>query len=377
MEKMKLTQITEGSAKLLVPEGSFKDPFHLPVFYNPAMRFNRSLSSLALECCLSGIKDAAILDGLCSLGARGIRYAKECKIREVHFVDANPDAIKVLRKNIKLNKIRNAKIAENDLNKYFLHTKAHFDFIEIDPFGSPVFFLQNAIRRLKKRGVLSITATDLANLAGANARPCIKHYGARPLRCEYSHEVALRILVGRIARELMMQDFGCTPLLSFYRGHAIKAIVLAEKSAGKADAVIPELGFIMHCPKCLMRESGKRQLEKCPNCGNAYDYAGELWIGKLQNSQFLECVRKGNQKRGLGEFAEVEKMLLSLKEENDFGPAFYDLHALAKKLGIRVRKTVEIEGRLAGKGFTAKRCHFSPTGIKTNAPLKDILKVIK
>jgi len=385
---VKLKKIREGRAQLYVPGGSFSDPFHLPVFYNPAMAFNRSISSLAMGCCMKmleaegsdGRKTGSgfmVLDGLCSLGARGIRYAKENKIKRVVFVDANPDAVKVLKKNIKLNKIKNAEIAEMDLNKFFLSNEGHYDFIEIDPFGSPVFFLQNAIRKLKKRGILSITATDLANLAGANSKPCIKHYGAKPLRCEYSHEVALRILVGRIAKDLMMQDFGCRPQLSFYRGHAIKTVVYAEKSAGKADEIIPNLGYIMHCHKCLMRESGKRVKEKCPNCGEGFDYAGELWIGKLQDEGFLKCVAAENLKMGFGETGEIKKMAELLIGENGFRPSFFDLHTLAKKQKVRVGKTADAVELLAKAGFAASLTHFSPTGIKTDAKVGELTKILK
>lgn len=377
MEKKQLIEIREGKARLLVPRDAFKDPFHLPVFYNPAMKFNRSISSISLSCALELLDGAILLDGLCALGPRGIRYACENKIEGVYFVDANPDAIKVLRKNIKLNKLKAAHVADIDLNKFLLTTDAYFDFIEIDPFGSPVFFLQNAIRKLKKKSVLSITATDLANLAGANSRPCIKHYDARPLRCEYSHEVALRILLGRIARDLMMQDFGCAPLISFYRGHAIKCMVFAEKSAESADAIIPNLGYIMHCHKCLNRESGKRQLGKCPNCGEAYDFAGELWIGNLGDGDFLNSMQKENLRRGDEDAGEIKGLLEILKAENDFSPSFYDLHTLAKKHGLKVRKTQDVVEALKRKRRLATRTHYSPTGIKSDASAAEIALILK
>ncbi|MEK6953867.1 MAG: tRNA (guanine(10)-N(2))-dimethyltransferase [Candidatus Micrarchaeota archaeon] len=388
MKAMELIQITEGKAKLMVPKESFNDAFHLPVFYNPAMRFNRSISSLAMRSCRDLFEeDFTVLDGLSSLGSRGIRYAMENKVKAVHFVDANPDALKVLKKNIKLNKLKNAHVAEMDLNKFLLTTATYFDFIEIDPFGSPVFFLQNAIRKLRKKAILSITATDLANLAGANQRPCIKHYDSKPLRCEYAHEVALRILLGRTARDLMMQDFGCHPMLSFFKGHAIKCIVLAEKSAAKADEIIPNLGFIMHCHKCLNRETGKRTKEKCPNCGESYDFAGELWIGKMQDGEMIGKMQKENGKSGFegkgngnadfGEKQEIAKMLELLNSENDFGPSFFDIHTIAKKLTVRAKKTAKIMALLEKKGMRTSPTHYSPTSFKTDAKLVDVLKAVK
>ncbi len=49
---LKTMKVTEGSASLAVPSQSLQDPFHCKVFFNPAMRFNRSLSSLSLQASL-------------------------------------------------------------------------------------------------------------------------------------------------------------------------------------------------------------------------------------------------------------------------------------------------------------------------------------
>ncbi len=374
---MKLIQIMEGKAKLTIPKESYKDPFHLPVFYNPAMKFNRTVSSLALSCILRELEGAILLDGLCSIGARGIRYAKENRLKRVYFVDANPDAIRILKRNVRLNKIKNAKIEENDLNKFLLNSKGYFDFIEIDPFGSPVFFLQNAIRRLKKKAVLSITATDLANLAGANAKPCIKHYGSRPLRSEYQHEIALRILIGKIARELMLFDYYSKPLLSFYKGHAVKAIILCERSAVKADANIVDLGYVMHCYKCLYREVNKRQIEKCKECGNDLEYSGPLWIGKLEENDFLERLVMMNEKMRYEEQEEIHELIKALLAENELPPTFYDLHKLASKYKLKIRKTREVLERIRNKGYKAEGVHYSSVGIKTTATLKQLIRMLR
>ncbi|MFH1443457.1 MAG: tRNA (guanine(10)-N(2))-dimethyltransferase [Candidatus Micrarchaeota archaeon] len=376
MQKTKFIQIKEGNAKLLVPEGAYKDPFHLPVFYNPAMEFNRSVSSVALRCCLDFLEDSVIVDGMCALGARGIRYAKENRVKKVIFVDANPDAIKVLRKNVKLNKLKNSVIVGDDLNKFFVNSKDHFDFIEIDPFGTPVFYLQNAIRRLRKKAILSITGTDLANLAGGRNDPTLKHYAARPLRCEYSHEVALRILVGKIAADLVQQDFGATPIISFYKGHSIKAIVFCEKNAEKADSTLRNIGFISHCNKCLFRKTGKRPFEKCDNCGNQLDYAGPLWIGKLQEERVIKEMINANLEMALEDTAEVGKMLQLLLSENEIPVPFYDIHFLGKKTKTIAAKTEDVVSLLKRKGFAASKTHFCPTGFRTDAKMREIRKLL-
>ncbi len=152
---MQLTTYQEGSAKLLVPSGSFQDAFHQPVFFNPHMRFNRSVSSLAFQASMDVLgkskapasEQALVVDGLCALGSRGIRYAAENSgVKKVFFVDANSDAVPILKKNIAANKLsKRSKVHFGDLNRFFLNAEDFFDFIEIDPFGSPVYFLENAV----------------------------------------------------------------------------------------------------------------------------------------------------------------------------------------------------------------------------------------
>ncbi len=376
-----LTKLKEGQATLFVLRQSFRDPFHCKVFFNPHMRFNRSISSLALSVSLSLLqtKKAVVVDGLCALGARGIRYAKENKgIETVFFVDANQDAIPLLKKNIKENSLqKRAVVACNDLNRFLANSKDYYDFIEIDPFGSPVFFLENALRRLKKKAVLSVTATDLANLSGAHMVPCMKNYDAKPLANYFQHETALRILIGRVARTGLVFDVACTPLFSFYHRHYVKAFFLCEKSAMKADEMLQHMGFLLHCPSCFHRFVDRRQKESCPECGHALEYAGPLWTSPLNDSSFLQNMVKANNKRKGEGGKDIAKLLGLLQEENALPAAFFDVHALSKKLKVSVKGMEEIMRKLEKKGFRVSRTHFAPTALKTDAPAREVVAALK
>ncbi len=380
---VEFTQIVEGKAKLFVPKDSFNDPFHLPVFFNPAMEFNRSISVLALTAIISSLKLNEIVgvDGLCATGARGVRYLLEAGVanwKEFSFVDANPDAMAVLKKNVKKNfskkDLTRIRAVESDFNK-FLCNSEKFDFIEIDPFGSPVFFLENALRRCSKKAVLSVTATDLASLCGAMGKAGERHYDAKPLRSDFSHEVALRILIGKIARVAVQNDFGIKPLFSFYNGHYIKTFILVEKSADKANLSLEQLGFVSYCTNCLDRQSVKLPEKTC-SCGNRLLFGGKLWVSGMSDLKVLgamfEIARKdesiGSEVRGF-----VSKILeeTSLSELQDV-PHFFDLHAVAKKFRFQVPSVEKVMGNLKSKGLVAVRTHFSPTAIKTNANIQAV-----
>jgi tRNA (guanine26-N2/guanine27-N2)-dimethyltransferase len=67
-----------------------------------------------------------------------------------------------------------------------------FDVIDLDPFGCPSIFLDSAVQSVKSGGVLLITATDMAVLAGNAAESCYIKYGAISIRSKACHEMVPR-----------------------------------------------------------------------------------------------------------------------------------------------------------------------------------------
>ena len=382
--RLKTIIITEGKARLRIPAQSVKNPFHQLAFFNPRMKFNRSLSTLALTASLhAGYRpeNTVLCDGLCGVGARGVRYALESEgVKKVFFVDANPAAVRLTKKNIALNKLqKKSEVAENDLNSFFLQHQNEFDFIEIDPFGTPTPFLENAFRALKHSALLSVTATDLATSGGSKPQPARRHYDAHPLRCEYSHEIAARILVGRVARTAASLDFGVKPLVTFYKEHFVKTLVFCEKSAEKANASLASLGFVNHCFSCLNRVTAKNAQEKCGECGALFQHAGPLWTSRISDGVILDSMLSLARKLDFsseGERGELVRFVELLVEENDSPPFFFDLHALSKKLRAKCPKKSEVVKALAARGFHVTETHYDGTAIKTNASARTVSEVM-
>ncbi len=371
--------VTEGSARLWVPARSDFDPHHEEVFFNPVMRLNRSLSSLALGAAETVIpQKLAVCDGLCATGARGVRYALENpNVASVRFVEANPQAVSFIKKNVSLNKLsKKSKIVQDDLNNALAKTKTRLDWVEIDPFGSPVFFLESAIRRLHKTGILSVTSTDLANLV-ARPRLCQRMYEAKPMNNVLGHEVALRIVLGKLVRSLALYEFGAKPLACWYEGHYAKCVVLGEKSAPKADDSLEEIGYANYCPSCLNRWVSKQPAAVC-TCGSTpIQWAGPLWTGKTSDSAFLEKMLSLNQKRKPADYLEIKEFLEILLGENDLPPLFYDSHELSRHLKTPAPRLNDLLERLQTARYRATRTHYKPTGFRTNAPLEVVKEKAK
>ena len=178
-------KIKEGRVEVIVPKLiAFKSkasdyaPSKAPVFYNPIMELNRDFAILAIKTYQKIMKkEITFCEPLASTGIRGVRIAREVtNIRKILLGDIKPKAIKLARLNIKSNGFEELiEVANQDANfllNQFGAPKKRFNVIDIDPFGSPVPYLDSAIRGLQNKGMLALTATDLAPLCGVHSKAC-------------------------------------------------------------------------------------------------------------------------------------------------------------------------------------------------------------
>ncbi|MFH1780014.1 MAG: methyltransferase [Candidatus Micrarchaeota archaeon] len=344
--------IKEENAKLYLPGETLKDPHHACVFFNPVMRFCRSVSSLAL----GASESKSVLDGLCASGARGIRYSLENKTKKVVFVDANPDALAYCRKNVKANKVKGS-VLEEDFNRFCFDSEERFDFVELDPFGTPAPFLESVFSCVGNSFFFSVTATDLANLCAKNA-PTLKYYGSKTLRIDCCHEIALRILVKKVVLEAEKKGFSCKPLFSFYRNHYVKTICLCKKSKKKNR----DIGFLNFNPKTLERSFSKKK---------GKTFAGPLWVGGLQDEKFVKKMISLNEERTYADKEKISVLFESLLVEDEFKKPFFDVSVLADHYNKPVNfKIIDFVQRVKGI-----RVHYSPMGVKTNYSVKKIISL--
>ncbi len=366
----KFVKIQEESALLYAPQVPVHQPFHESVFYNSRMRFNRSFSSLAVG--VSSVQNAC--DAFCATGVRGIRYSKENKLKEITFVDANPDAVKILKKNIKLNKTRGATVLEENANVVF--NQKMFEWVEVDSFGCPTQFLENALRAVKNQGYLSVTGTDLAATSGARPAVCKRHYDSRPLKNEYCHETALRILLARMARTAALLEKAVVPVASMWFEHSVKVIARVEEGATKADEALKHIGFLNYCRTCLTtRETRLAESSEC--CGKKTEWAGPLWLANYNDAAFLKKMQKANNGREYSDKKALEKTLKLLAEELNLPAFYYDLHEWSSVLKKPAAKTEEVVNVLRAQGFLASKTHYSGSGVKTNAASKEFKAVLE
>jgi tRNA (guanine26-N2/guanine27-N2)-dimethyltransferase len=384
--------IKEGKVQVLVPKleaygvvPSDYAPSKAPVFYNPVMEFNRDLTVLAFKAYQHIVNhEISICEPLTSQGIRGLRFATEIEnVKQVLLSDINKKAYSLAKHNIELNKLEDKiKLKHKDANCVLscnASPKKRFDIIDIDPFGTPVPYLDSAFRALKNKGLLAATATDLAPLCGVHAKACVRKYGGKPLRTEYCHELAVRLLAGCMAVLAAKHDIGIRVLFSHSSDHYIRVYAQIGYGCKKADESLKSTGYILHCFKCLHRESTRQPFGnmQCPECGAKMDYAGPLWIGSIADQAFLEQVIAENQKTAFRNSAKITKLLSIAKNEAAAPATYYVLDKLSGKLNLPSPSVQSFLNTLQNNGFFAVVTHFNSRGIKTNAPALAMQKTLK
>lgn len=366
--------ITEGKAVILASK-SKKISRALPVFYNPVMKLNRDISILLLNSIYQ--KDLQIADILAGTGIRSIRFLKELKkskIKDIIINDYSKNTYNNIKKNLKINKLTNDPkvITSNiDANLLMLNSTG-FDYIDIDPFGSPVPFLENAVVRLARNGILAVTATDTAALAGTSPNACRRRYSSKPLRNEFMHETGIRILIKKVQEVGAQNEKALTPIFSYAKEHYYRVFFRCKKGRKKADAILSKHGFVLYCRECLNREVSINIFNntKCKNCASHYDYAGPLWLGELWDSSIVKEMLDSCSI----DLIEAHNLLSTIKEEMTIKSiGFVNIHKLCKKYKL----TIPTKDALFNKIKKAAQTHFSPLSIKTVLPLKELVKKIK
>jgi tRNA (guanine26-N2/guanine27-N2)-dimethyltransferase len=347
------------------------------VFYNPAMRLCRSMSSLAVGAVGEKLE---LVDAFTASGIRGIRYAKENRnVKKLTLLDIDRRAIASAKKNIRSAKLKpsSASTALGNISRLAFELDA--DFLEIDPFGTPSPYLIDAFRFFngKKTAWLSATATDVAVLCGGKNAPCMKNYHAKPLNNEFTHETGLRIMIKKIAETAAEFNMGIRPLVSFSDKHYLKSVIEVRRSADLAFETMNSIGHVFHCEKCGARGHSKFPPERCPDCNFVADFAGPLWLGELHDNAFLGRMQGLNEKRDYADKAEIGRMLAEMRNETGMPPYYFNVHALCKLArSVSVPPLDAVLRRLESGGFRAHRTHFSPISIKTDAPAAAVLKAV-
>ena len=288
-------------------------------------------------------------------GVRGLRLLHESgAFGEFRLTEANPEAAGVLARNAV--RFPGATAAHGDGRDP--PGPEPFDFVDLDPYGSPVEFVPTAVRALRPGGVLAVTATDMMVLAGVQKGACERRYGATPVRGRLGPEGGLRILLGFLAREARARGRSIRPLLAYARDHHVRAYVELRTAEG-SDPV----GRI------------DPSTWTGPPLGTRGPY-GPLWLGPLFDARLVRALRPPEH---CARPEETRRFLERLAEEVEADvPFYYESNRLAHELHLASPPSmVSVLDVLRARGFRSARTHARPEGFRTDAPREVVESVAR
>ncbi|MAG39319.1 hypothetical protein CMO90_04505 [Candidatus Woesearchaeota archaeon] len=338
--------IQEGKAKIRV-SGEKKVSKKLPVFYNSVMKLNRDISILLLNCVKD--KDLRVALPLAGSGIRGLRFLlelKKNKIKTLYINDYKEEFFSVIKTNFLLNNLPVSEIIlSNEDANIFLLNNCGFDYIDIDPFGTPNPFLNSTIRRVSRKGIIAITATDTSSLCGTYENACKRKYWAVPLRNELKHEIGLRILIRKVQLIGSQFDKALTPIFSYSKDHYFRVFFKCRKSKSEVDRVLKKHAFFFE--------------------------AGPVWIGQLWDESLVEEMYEQSD-IGLKKFLSIIK-----NESNIKTVGFHDIHKICEELKVEVPKFDFLSEKIKKAGFNVSRTHFSGVGLRSDISKEKLIRIIK
>ena len=368
MKKVRgIKTITEGITDVLVykTKENKKGPGaknKLP-FYNPSMELNRDFSIILCQWLINNSKKhVSILDGLAASGVRGLRFANEISGDfDVTINDWDKNAYDLIKKNVEKLKLKNVKAFNRNLNSLLSEKK--FNYIDIDPFGSPAYFIDSTVESIYHEGVIACTATDTATLCGVYPMVCFRRYAALPYHSDVMKELGLRILLGFICKEVAKHDKGIKPILTYSTDHYFRIYVQVINSVKTANDSMNFYSIIKPG-----EHIGYETIKK---------YIGPIWTGKLHSKKILGELRTILFEKQLNTRNSLWKLIDILEEEADAPMFFYTADKLSSIFKRHQPKMKTIFQEFRKKGYEVARTHFDLKGFKTNAPVAEIEKMFK
>ena len=394
-------------------------------FMNPAMAPARTRSVLLLQDALEHgwlVENRPIraLDALCATGIRVRRWRNEIASEfqdRLHITanDLDAEALDWALSSVRKNRtegpfpeLDDEQIPTEQITEDGIHFQRYdariamiqgsFQWIDLDPFGSPVQFLDTALQGLGRVGVLEVTATDTAALTGSSSTSGMRRYGHNGIVDHYAHDDAVRVLLGTIATSAARLDRSIEPILALFDGHHVRVSVLVRKSKLGADENRQQMGWRVR------HEDFPYTFVKHPNPDEIERASGPMWIGPLWNEEItgrmtedhaVNCclptdndMKSGNE-RGL-EWSELDQVYAerelrrSVRYISDASPLLSSEHLLLPYDQIApwanaasMPSMVDLITALNEDGFLTARVPDLRPYIATKAPYESVLEMVR
>ncbi|ADM12075.1 N2,N2-dimethylguanosine tRNA methyltransferase [Encephalitozoon intestinalis ATCC 50506] len=357
-------------------------------FFNPAQKFNRDISVEIIRECFKDSTSIRILDAMSATGLRGIRYLKEIENSRVYLNDISQSSVETIKANILLNGIEDvecfesvfqniktskdvrATITKSDCNVLMASLPCFFDVIDIDPFGSCSEYIDSALRAIRHRGIICLTATDKGVLC-SNERKCLIKYSTSIMKGVGTNEVPLRTIISLVSRQASKFDCSVEPVASLSIDFYVRIFLRIVRRNPRSVIEKNSLFWMCTCHNIFEVRNGEDISNKCDNCSRRMKLCGPFWNGPLNDINVIQGVlnrAKEDNKRLIGVLRHLEQELPTM--------FYYEIPRLCSILGISSVKQLRVMHALANMGYRVSYTHSELNAIKTDAPIGLINKVL-
>jgi len=336
------------------------------------MGLNRDIGVLFVKSHFRG-RRIRICDPMTASGVRAIRYASECSnVESVIASDVDSTSIDHANHMIQLNHLteRISVIQANAVALLQNHIETRFDFVDLDPFGSPSPFFESALRCTVEDGILAATATDMAPLTGTRPGACFRKYGIVVSRTEFEKEIAVRVLAACLSLTSARLQLGVEVVFTHASDHYVRIYVQVNKGKPAANSSVKNLGFLEYCAHCMHRTTRELFEEyegDCKNCGSKMKVIGPLWLGKLWDPEIVAQMNKNAATIASSRLSDLQTLLDRIAGEVDAPPFYRRVDKLAHNLRTNPPRVREIVSILRTSGYATTLTHFHSNAFRTNA----------
>ena len=296
---------------------------------------------------------------LAATGVRALRLLHESgRFTSMLSTEANPNAAALLGRNVERYAAEGALARTADAHS--IPSEAPFDYVDLDPYGSPIPYLPSALAAVTEGGILGVSATDMTVLGGADPSACVRRYGGRPVRGELGPESGLRILLAALSREARNSGRTIRPTLAYVGDHHVRAYVrLVPVEAAHPDPI-------------SMVELEGWQGTYLPGPGPY----GPMWTGPLLDPEWIARL---SVPTSAADRKRTEQWIAGWKGEVSVDrPFYYDSNELAEHTGASAPAPVDrLIEELRARGFAAARTRTRLGRFRTTAPRSVVEEVAR
>ncbi|KAL2086869.1 hypothetical protein ACEWY4_017928 [Coilia grayii] len=352
------------------------------------------------EKCEQGL---SVLEGLAASGLRSVRFALEVPgLRSVTANDFSAKAAALIARNAQHNKVAHlVQASQRDASMVMYEARGRnqrFDVIDLDPYGSPSPFLDAAVQAVSEGGLLCITCTDMAVMAGNSGETCYSKYGSVSIKAKSCHEIALRIILHSLDQRANVYQRYIEPLLSVSVDFYIRVFVRVRTGQAKVKNSASKQALVYHCAGCgsfHLQRMGKKMSHgnnmkysaatgppvgtSCEHCGQRHQLGGPLWAEALHDVGFVQRVLSavsGNPSR-FGTAKRIEGILSMVTEELPDVPLYYTLDHLSSTVHCNTPPMLQFRSALLHAGYRVSLSHACKNTIKTDAPPRVLWDIMR